>query len=640
MHTLNPPQLEGVRHRDGPLLILAGAGSGKTKVVTTRIVELIHEGIEPGSILALTFTNKAAQEMRERVFQQTHAQVLISTFHSFGAKFLREFIPALGLSTRFTIYDEEDSYKVIRAVLVELGIKEKKGDVRIIKNLISQAKNELKEAERLETKDIEGEFLNQFERIFQSYQQKLKEADSLDFDDLLYLPLKILREFPEILERVQNRYKYLMVDEYQDTNQAQYELLKLLSSKELNIFVVGDPDQSIYSWRGANIQNILQFEKDFPGAKVIRLEQNYRSTETILEAANALISNNISRYEKNLWSNLGEGDKISLFVAYTEREEAAFVARKIEKLLDQGVDASEIVIFYRTNAQSRSFEDQLISRLITYRIVGGLSFYQRKEVKDILAFLKVMNQPNDFVAFSRTINLPKRGIGEVTLDKILKSAKLEGLSLLSYVDALVNGAPLKNITKISAKGMEGLSDYVSNISKLKQELNEIPFPDFIQRVIEQTHYLSYLKEEEPDTFRDRKENLDELVAKAAEYSDITDPLSAFLEELTLKSDEDTKGDFSSAITLMTLHNSKGLEFREAFMVGMEEDLFPHANSKSDPNQIEEERRLCYVGMTRAKVHLYLSCCQLRFLFGSEKFMRPSRFLKEIPSEFIKKIGFA
>jgi DNA helicase-2/ATP-dependent DNA helicase PcrA len=640
MHTLNPPQLEGVRHRDGPLLILAGAGSGKTKVVTTRIVELIHEGIEPGSILALTFTNKAAQEMRERVFQQTHAQVLISTFHSFGAKFLREFIPALGLSTRFTIYDEEDSYKVIRAVLVELGIKEKKGDVRIIKNLISQAKNELKEAERLETKDIEGDFLNQFERIFQNYQQKLKEADSLDFDDLLYLPLKILREFPEILERVQNRYKYLMVDEYQDTNQAQYELLKLLSSKELNIFVVGDPDQSIYSWRGANIQNILQFEKDFPGAKVIRLEQNYRSTETILEAANALISNNISRYEKNLWSNLGEGDKISLFVAYTEREEAAFVARKIEKLLDQGVDASEIVIFYRTNAQSRSFEDQLISRLITYRIVGGLSFYQRKEVKDILAFLKVMNQPNDFVAFSLTINLPKRGIGEVTLDKILKSAKLEGLSLLSYVDALVNGAPLKNITKISAKGMEGLSDYVSNISKLKQELNEIPFPDFIQRVIEQTHYLSYLKEEEPDTFRDRKENLDELVAKAAEYSEITDPLSAFLEELTLKSDEDTKGDFSSAITLMTLHNSKGLEFREAFMVGMEEDLFPHANSKSDPNQIEEERRLCYVGMTRAKVHLYLSCCQLRFLFGSEKFMRPSRFLKEIPSEFIKKIGFA
>lgn len=634
---VNLEQKRAILHKDGPLLVLAGAGSGKTRVVTLRIVHMLEEGVSPYAILALTFTNKAAQEMRERVMKMTNQHVLISTFHSFGARFLREWIDVLGFSNRFTIYDEDDCYKVIKAVMAEIGMKEKKGDVRIIKNLISEAKNELKPLDEVGSEEIDLSTLNQFEKLFHGYQARLKSAEALDFDDLLYLPLKIMKEHPEVLARVQEKFLYFLVDEYQDTNQVQYELLKMLSGKNKNLFVVGDPDQSIYSWRGANIKNILSFETDFPGAEVVRLEQNYRSTSRILEAANSLIQHNESRYEKNLWSDLGEGAKIKTYTAYHEKEEAAFVAKEIEKLQERGVSLNEMVIFYRTNAQSRPFEDQLLRRFLTYKIIGGLSFYQRKEIKDILAFLKVINLPSDFVSFSRTINLPKRGVGDTTLEKMVEGAHLERLPILQFADALIHNVPLKNPVKLMAKAKTGIEEYLSIIESLKQLYPTVPFAEFIKQVIEKTGYLAYLKEEEPDTVNERKENLDELITKAKEFEELKDPLAPFLEELTLKVDDDKQEEGSEKLSLMTLHNGKGLEFKVAFLVGMEEDLFPHANSKKDPGQIEEERRLCYVGMTRAKELLYLTNCHLRYLWGIERDMRPSRFLREISPEYLEKI---
>ncbi len=633
---LNPEQRRAILHDSGPLLVLAGAGSGKTRVVTQRIVHLIEKGVCPQAILALTFTNKAAGEMRERVMKMTSQHVLISTFHSFGARFLRDWIHVLGFSGRFTIYDEDDCYKVIKLAMAEIGMKEKKGDVRIIKNLISEAKNELKPLDEVGSEEIDLTTLNQFERLFHSYQERLKAASALDFDDLLYLPLKILKEFPDVKERVQERFKYFLVDEYQDTNQVQYELLKLLTDKNKNLFVVGDPDQSIYSWRGANIQNILNFEKDFPGSEVIRLEQNYRSTSRILEAANSLIVNNENRFEKNLWSDLGLGSKIKTYTAYHEKEEAAFVAKEIESLIEKGVPLNEMVIFYRTNAQSRPFEDQLLRRFISYKIIGGLSFYQRKEIKDILAFLKVINLPSDVISFSRTINLPKRGIGDATIEKMIEGAHLERMPILNYADSLVHQAPLKNPVKLTSKAKAGITEYLSTIEALKNLYSTTPFAEFVKQVIEKTGYLAYLKEEEPDTVNERKENLDELITKAKEFEELTDPLSPFLEELTLKVDEG-KEETQHSLNLMTIHNGKGLEFKVAFIVGMEEELFPHANSKKDPGQIEEERRLCYVGMTRAKELLYLTNCHLRYLWGVERSMRPSRFLKEISPEYLEKV---
>lgn len=638
MRDLNPEQQKAINHLAGPLLILAGAGSGKTKVVTHRIAKLLEEGVHPESILALTFTNKAATEMRNRVHSLVHQIVTISTFHSFGARFLRDWAEAAGLSRKFSIHDEDDSAKVIKTVLAELGIKEKKGDVRIIKNLISEAKNELKNLDEVGDETVDIQTLNQFEQIFHKYQAHLKIADSVDFDDLLYLPLKILKENSDILERVRERYRYILVDEYQDTNQAQYELIKLIAGEHLNLFVVGDPDQSIYSWRGANIHNILNFEKDFPTTTTIRLEQNYRSTSRILEAANALIQNNSSRFEKNLWSELGEGSKIRLFVGYTERDEASFVAREIEHLNDKGIPLSQIVVFYRTNAQSRPFEDQLLNRYLSYKIVGGLSFYQRKEIKDILSYLKLVNQGADYVAFSRTIHLPKRGVGDKSVEKIIEGSMAEKMPILLYVNAVAHDAPLSHPISLTAKAKNGLKDYLSLIEKGRQKRSALPFHQFIKEFIEDSGYLGYLKEEEPETFDERRENLDELIAKAMEFEDLEDPLASFLEELTLKSDEVKGEDDHNRITLMTLHNGKGLEFKVAFIVGMEEDLLPHANSKSDSMQLEEERRLCYVGMTRAKELLYLTRCTLRYLWGVERFMRPSRFLTEIPAEYTEKIN--
>lgn len=637
---LNFEQLKAVKHIDGPLLILAGAGSGKTKVVTTRIANLLKSGIDPLEILALTFTNKAAKEMKDRVNRLTNVHVFVSTFHSLGARILRESISALGYSSNFVIYDEEDTEKILRHCLVEIGEKEKKGDLKVIRNLISQVKNNL-----LDPLDVDAtkrliSSHNFFPELYRCYVSRLKECNAVDFDDLLYLPVRLFQEVPAVLERYQRRWHYLLIDEYQDTNHAQYTLVQLLVEKSQNLFVVGDPDQSIYSWRGADIHNILNFERDYPGAEVIRLEQNYRSTCTILEAANHLISHNRQRYEKKLWSALGEGAKIARFSGYDEREESRFVARRVRKHAeDSDIPYHQMAVFYRTNAQSRAFEDQFLALRLPYVIVGGISFYQRKEIKDILAFLRLLQSKSDFVAFVRAIHLPKRGIGDASLEKLVAHAQEENLSILEYATALVEKKPLTKPLKLPAKATEGLKGFVEMMQKLEELKFQVKLKDLVKGVIEGTGYLQYLQVEERETMEERKENLDELIAKAAEWEETAEDPSfeAFLEELSLKSSlDEAEGD---RVQLMTIHNGKGLEFAVVFLAGMEEDLFPHANSRDNEDALEEERRLCYVGMTRAKSQLYLTYSQLRYIWGNLRYQRPSRFLSEIPSDLIVKVSF-
>jgi DNA helicase II / ATP-dependent DNA helicase PcrA len=593
----NPEQREAVEHLDGPLLVLAGAGAGKTRIVTGRIARLIESGVPPHKILAVTFTNKAAQEMRERVERTCNAKVLISTFHSLGARILRE-----SYSSDFVIYDEEDSLKLIKTLAKEMDLKEKP---KALRAEISDAKNRLVEPE---------------EGIYRRYQGCLKEYNAVDFDDLLYLPVHLFKTQAHILEAYQRRWQYLLIDEYQDTNEAQYTMAKLLVEKHQNIFVVGDPDQSIYSWRGAEIGNILNFENDFPGAQVIRLEQNYRSTNTILDASNALIENNLGRYEKNLWSDLGSGDPITEVRLANDWEEAEYIADRIDAYhMDEGVPLNQIVVFYRTNAQSRPFEDALLRRRIPYQIVGGISFYHRREVKDIIAYLRMIESGADFLSFARTINLPKRGIGDATLEKLRLAA--EGMPILDFCKDPQN-------IRLSAKQSESLKEYVDTIAHLRSL--DVPLFELVSETIKQTGYLSHLKED-PESFQDRKANIDALIGKAAEWEGET--LTAFLEELSLKSTLDEASD--EGVLLMTVHNGKGLEFTVTFLAGMEEGLFPHINSKEN---LEEERRLCYVGMTRAKRHLTLTSACSRFVWGSKQFMRPSRFLREIPSQYKSRQG--
>ncbi|MCH9608489.1 MAG: ATP-dependent DNA helicase PcrA [Chlamydiales bacterium] len=614
---LNPEQLKGATHRDGPLLVLAGAGSGKTRIVAYRITYLIDQGIPPSQILAVTFTNKAAKEMQERVYDLLkggyHEEYpTVSTFHSLGAKILRESIDKIGYDPNFTIYDEEDSGKLLRTCLQSLGIKKEKGEIRAIRSLISKTKNQLI--------DPEGP---PFFDIYSLYQERLKEANALDFDDLLYLTVRLFKESPETRAFYQKQWPYLLIDEYQDTNPAQYMIAQMIVEHSHNIFVVGDPDQSIYSWRGANIQNILNFEKNYPGAQTVRLEQNYRSSSNILEAANALIQNNVSRFKKNLWSDKGAGEKITLFVGRDERDEASFVIREIERLHSLfKIPLSEITIFYRTNFQSRLFEDFLLRRDLPYVIVGGISFYQRKEIKDVLGYLRMVESDCDAISFMRTINLPKRGIGQTTLEKIL--ANVSG----SFLDFCENPVDIR----LSAKQKAGLANYASIIRELRALKGEVNLQELVYQTVEKTGYLDVLREDK-ETFEDRKENVDELIAKARE----SDCLQAFLEELSLKGSLDEADFTQDQINLMTLHNGKGLEFTAAFLVGMEEDLFPHVNSRESYDALEEERRLCYVGMTRAKERLYLSAAETRFLWGTHRMMRPSRFLREIPRQYINRL---
>lgn len=621
----------------GPLLVLAGAGSGKTRVVTYRIINILKQGTHPSEILGLTFTNKAAEEMKERVRHLTHHHVLICTFHSLGARILRESIQALGYLPGFTIYDQQDVEKMMKLCLSEFDFGLKL-DPKHFLHLISNAKNALLAPQDIHPAELEDndKYLPQ---VYARYQTKLKEYNAVDFDDLLYLPVRLFKEHPEILLHYQKRWSFLLIDEYQDTNAAQYSIVKYLVANHHNLCVVGDPDQSIYSWRGANIQNILGFENDYPGAKVVRLEQNYRSRSNILEASNALISYNNGRLNKQLWSNRGPGEKIKYFTADTERGEAQFVAEKIAYHYDHHrIPLKQMAVFYRTNAQSRALEDRLLIHQIPYVIVGGISFYQRKEIKDILAFLRVVYSGVDFVSFSRTINIPKRGLGEMTIEKIRLGASEEQLSLIAFCEALVQDQPLRHPIKLSAKQKESLKSYVLILQQLREIGKACSLKELVKNTIEQTGYLDYIKLD-AETYQERRENLNALVSKAMEWElSVENPsLEGFLEELSLKSSLDEADASQDRISLMTIHNGKGLEFDTVFLVGLEEDLFPHANSRDDELAQEEERRLCYVGMTRAKEYLYLCDVRQRFLWGATRSQRPSRFLKEIPSEYIEKI---
>lgn len=622
---LNEKQREAVEHIDGPLLVLAGAGSGKTKIVTCRIARLIEMGADPSSILAVTFTNKAAQEMRERIEQMCAHRILATTFHSLCVRILRERSDLLGYSRDFGIYDTDDTEKLVRECLKEKNLPTEKKTIKTLLSEISQRKNHLQLPEDLPSDD-EPLLIE----IYSLYQKKLKEYGAIDFDDMLLLTVKLFETHPEVLSFYQEKWKYLSVDEYQDTNEAQYRLCKLLAMRHQNLFVVGDPDQSIYSWRGAKIDNILHFEDDYPETKVIALEQNYRSTNTILSAANALIQNNPARYEKKLWSALGDGEKIQLAVLNNEREEAEFVVHEIAKTHQRGTALEECVVFYRTNFQSRPFEDQLIRYQIPYVIIGGLSFYQRKEIKDILAYLRIAINPADFLSFSRTINLPKRGIGLATVEKLGELANSLGVGIFTASKLAASG---EVESKLSKKQKESLRAYLSVVERIRDSVHQ-PISESIETVIDLIDYNGYL-DEDPETAEDKKENVQELIAKAEEWEGSASfpQLKTFLEELALHSQSQTSVGQES-VRLMTLHNGKGLEFETAFLVGMEEELFPHVNSYQSEETLEEERRLAYVGMTRAKKNLFLTCARYRFLWGGQRVMRPSRFLREIPKEFL------
>jgi len=635
----NPQQWEAITTLEGAVLVLAGAGSGKTRVVTSRIAHLIENGVPPSRILGVTFTNKAAGEMKERVQKLTQSQVLICTFHSLGARVLRECISAIGYQRDFTIYDEDDVDKLLKVCLMELNLKEKKMEAKPFRHLISQAKNAMIEPNQISHADLTTDIEEAFPQVYALYQRKLQEYQAVDFDDLLCLTVKLWLEHPDLLARYQDRWPFVLIDEYQDTNAAQYAITRLLVEKRGNLFVVGDPDQSIYSWRGANVHNILNFERDFPGAKVIRLEQNYRSRTNILNLANALISYNTGRYEKELWSELGSGEKIKLFVGEDERAEANFIAAQIEYHRARNISLNEMVIFYRTNAQSRAFEDTLIYRGIPYIIIGGVSFYQRREIKDILAYLRISQSSADYISFLRTINLPKRGLGDATIEKMRYNANQEGMTILGYCEALIKENPLQTVLRLSSKQRENLAEYVQIIHELRLLSKQGSIRDLVQAAIERTRYMEYLVEDQ-ESYEDRRQNLNELIAKAVEWEiSASDPsLEAFLEELSLKSSLDESDQSRERLSLMTIHNGKGLEFTVTFLVGLEEDLFPHINSKNSVEEIEEERRLCYVGVTRAKEHLYLSYCKMRYLWGNLRMQKPSRFLQEMPKENIEMIS--
>jgi DNA helicase-2/ATP-dependent DNA helicase PcrA len=626
---LNPQQRQAVNSIEGPLLVLAGAGSGKTRVVTLRIVNMLNSGIPARNILGLTFTNKAAAEMRQRVHALTQYDVLISTFHSLGARMLRESITVLGYGKNFTIYDDDDTTKLLQICSKEAGLGDEKKSIKNLSNYVSAISNHR----------IPSEDNSLYRHAYDLYRQKLKEYNAVDFDDLLLLPVKILREFPDIRQHYQELWRYLLIDEYQDTNESQYQLIKYLTEKSHNICVVGDPDQSIYAWRGANMENIIHFEIDYPTAFVVQLEQNYRSPNTILEVANALILNNPRRHDKKLWSDLGKGETVKHFTASSDREEATFVADKLKHHHQENqFDWKEMVIFYRTHAQSRAFEDQFYLHRIPYMIIGGVSFYQRREVKDILAYLQMVQSDNNYIAFNRTINMPKRGLGKTTIDKLVQGASEEGMPLLTYCAAIVRGDSFSSAPKFSAKQKSALKDYLEIVYRLRKESETVSLSQLVMLAIETSNYYSYL-EEDKETYTERKENIKELVNKSAEWEKLSDDpsLTGFLEELSLRSNIDDAEEVINKVHLMSIHNGKGLEYEVVFLVGLEEELFPHINSLMDEGQIEEERRLCYVGMTRAKEILYLTHAKYRFIWGTQRHQTPSRFLAELPNELIDEV---
>jgi DNA helicase-2/ATP-dependent DNA helicase PcrA len=626
---LNPAQREAVLDTEGPLLVIAGAGSGKTRVLTYRVAHLLMAcGVKPNEILAITFTNKAANEMKERLedlLGGVARRLWILTFHAACGRILRREAPRLGYRTNFTIYDQADQIRLTKACLEELERDPKRFVPRGIHAQISAAKNNLVGpadfAERV------ASFYDQtVAETYELYQRRLFASNAVDFDDLLYLTVDVLERFPEALERWNKAFRYVLVDEYQDTNHAQYRLLQLLAGKHLNLFAVGDPDQSIYAFRGADIRNILEFERDFPGTRTISLEQNYRSTNTILRAANHVIASNRERKPKNLFSDLGEGEPVRVYEVEDEHAEARFVAAEIAALVEEGLNGSEVAVFYRTNAQSRVLEDVLVRQGIAYQVVGGPRFYERAEIKDVMAYLQVIDNPYDAVSLQRIVNRPRRGIGDSSVARLQTYADAHGVSLWESFEhaeeAGVGAAPLKAVNAFRAL-----------MQSLMAGALELEVPELLGRVLDGSGYLTTLEAERTIEAQGRIENLQELVGVGREYQEQADEpnLSSFLQEISLYSDQDAMRGEASLVTLMTLHNAKGLEFRAVFMIGMEEGIFPHSRSLEE-NTLEEERRLAYVGMTRAQERLVLTHASARSLWGNRSYNLPSRFLDELPTD--------
>jgi DNA helicase II / ATP-dependent DNA helicase PcrA len=630
---LNPAQREAVLATEGPVLVVAGAGSGKTRVLTYRIAHLVSAcGVEPPEILAITFTNKAAEEMKRRletVLGDTARRMWVMTFHAACGRILRREAPRLAYRSNFTIYDQADQVRVVKACLEELERDPKRFVPRGIHAQISHAKNQLVTAQ--EYKERVASFYDQtVADVYELYQRRLHGSNAVDFDDLLMLTDEVLERFPDARKRWQKAFRYVLVDEYQDTNHAQYRLLQLLAGEHRNVFAVGDPDQSIYAFRGADIRNILEFERDFGGARTIALEQNYRSTNAVLRAANAVIAHNRERKPKNLWSELGEGELVRVLEVEDEHAEARFVAAEIAALVDEGFSGSEIAIFYRTNAQSRVIEDVLVRQEIPYQVIGGPRFYERAEIKDAVAYLQAIDNAFDAVSLTRIANRPRRGIGDASLARLQTHADVQGISLWEALaqpeDAGVGAAPLKAVQRFRRL-----------METLMAGALELSVPELVERVLEQIGYLEALEAERTVEAQGRIENLMELVGVAREYqesaADAT--LSEFLQAISLFSDQDALEDESSRVTLMTLHNAKGLEFRAVYLVGMEEGVFPHARSLEEQG-LEEERRLAYVGLTRAQERLVLTHASARSLWGARDYRLPSRFLDELPEEGVER----
>lgn len=637
--TLNEPQREAVLHTDGPLLILAGAGSGKTRVLTHRIAYLIDErGVNPWNILAITFTNKAAEEMRQRVDSLVNfgaESIWVSTFHSACVRILRRFIDRLGYDNRFTIYDTDDQKTLMKEVCRKVDIDTKVYKERNLLAAVSSAKNEMILPDEFEL-NAGGDFGQlKIAKVYREYEAQLKANNALDFDDLLVKTVQLLETQPDVLEYYQERFRYIMVDEYQDTNTVQFRLVRLLAGKYRNLCVVGDDDQSIYKFRGANIRNILDFEHEFPDAHVVRLEQNYRSTGNILNAANGVIRNNRNRKEKTLWTDNGEGEKIQLRQFDTAFDEAEYIAEDIKKEVQEGASYNDSAVLYRTNAQSRLFEEKFIAMNIPYKIVGGINFYARREIKDLLAYLKTVDNGQDDLAVRRIINVPKRGIGLTTINRIQESADERGIG---FYEALLAPELIPGVGRSASK----LDSFAALIEYFKGQTEKESITDLLREIIEKTGYVESLEAEDKVEAESRIENIDELVNKAAAYEeDCQDrgeeaSLSGFLEEVALVADIDSLDEDQDYVVLMTLHSAKGLEFPHVYLAGMEDGLFPsYMTITSDDNEdLEEERRLCYVGITRAEEKLTLTCARRRMVRGETQFNKMSRFIKEIPMELI------
>ena len=627
LNDLNREQRLAAETLEGPLLVLAGAGSGKTRALTYRVANLIQKGVPPWSIMAITFTNKAAAEMRERIEKlvgESAADVWVSTFHSGCARILRRDIEKLGYSRSFIIYDDDDQMSALKEIIKRLNIDEKFLPPREVKSKISDAKNKLLGPQDWFAQCDRDYRSQMIFDVYNAYEEKLKSSNSLDFDDLIVKTLELFANHPPVLEAYQRKFRYIHVDEYQDTNYAQYMLVRLLAQESRNLCVVGDDDQSIYGWRGADIRNILDFEKDFPDAQVIKLEQNYRSSANILDAANQVIALNENRKDKALWTEQGPGEMIRLYRAQDEREEAAWVCEQIRSLAMQGEDASRCAVLYRTNAQSRVVEEAFVRTGVKYRIYGGLRFYDRKEVKDILAYLRVMINPSDDISVRRIINVPKRAIGDTTINELARYAAEQEMPLLTACMDIPD-----TLNSRAKKSVEKFSDLMMSLTMMMESMK---LTELVQYVIDTTGLESQYTKEDSDEARSRVENIREFVGAVQEYEDKADnpTLMDYLENVALVSDLDSMTEDGGAVTMMTLHSAKGLEFPNVFMVGMEENLFPSMRSRDDQQRMEEERRLCYVGITRAREKLYLSHASRRMLYNQMQFNERSRFIEDIP----------